>query len=531
MGEKNPAYAEALIGLAGFYQRAGLPEKEERTLRQMLDIERGAVGESSTYRIYLNLLARHYIRTGNFEQLLPVMEQTLQLTRADVATRDPEYVSLVLSYLPELIENGVSLHALVIGNSSYVAGHLRQPVNNAEAIADALEESGFRVTRKTDVTQADLDHSVTGFARALPERSLSLFYFAGHGVESDGKNYLVPVNVRIGTERYVIGQSVDLSRTITTYDNSASSLKLFVLDVNGDSPFERMWRRPLAERGLAAMEDLPSGVLVASANSNFSTSTRPVSNFSANFAQAVSTGLLNRESQPLLDYFAAIDGIDMSKVEPTASPSTKGWSVPASDQSFPTPQSSTRFESSLTGEAIRTPAISPVADPSFRVGTLPHSTVPTLNPGSSQASAAASRTPAITPVADPAFSGQTMTTRPVQSTVDRQPRSTGRRYVSGYDRYGRPVYSTTPVSRTPSRQTYDRYGRPIQQQSTTRQQPAQQKQQRRSWLFPFGNRTTEATPTPAPANNTARVPAQRQSPRQVAAERPRWGLGLWSRRE
>ena len=86
--------------------------------------------------------------------------------------------------------------ALVIGNNAYGSGPLLNPVNDARAMATALLSAGFTVILKTDTTQADLTAAVREFGNRLKEGgagTAGLFYFAGHGMQIRGRNFLVPV--------------------------------------------------------------------------------------------------------------------------------------------------------------------------------------------------------------------------------------------------------------------------------------------------------------------------------------------------
>ena len=86
--------------------------------------------------------------------------------------------------------------ALVIGNADYSFGPLRNPKNDAEAMAKALEEAGFDVTVATDADQTAMENAVHDFGAKLKSRGgVGLFYFSGHGAQIDGENYLIPVSL------------------------------------------------------------------------------------------------------------------------------------------------------------------------------------------------------------------------------------------------------------------------------------------------------------------------------------------------
>jgi hypothetical protein len=87
--------------------------------------------------------------------------------------------------------------ALVIGNSNYqVAGVLQNPRNDAEDIAEKLRALGFQVFDGVDLTKSDMDRLIREFSTALDNAALGLFFYAGHGIQADGTNYLVPIDAR-----------------------------------------------------------------------------------------------------------------------------------------------------------------------------------------------------------------------------------------------------------------------------------------------------------------------------------------------
>lgn len=90
--------------------------------------------------------------------------------------------------------------ALVIGNSAYVAAPLVNPVNDARAIAGALRSLGFEVAIGENLSQVQMKRSILAFGEKLKGGSVGLFYYAGHGVQTGGRNYLIPVDAAIEKE-------------------------------------------------------------------------------------------------------------------------------------------------------------------------------------------------------------------------------------------------------------------------------------------------------------------------------------------
>jgi uncharacterized caspase-like protein len=142
--------------------------------------------------------------------------------------------------------------ALVVGNSSYLIGPLKNPVNDAEDMAKVLPTLGFRVTLLKDATHQQMVEAINAFGHQLKNGGVGLFYFAGHGVQSRGRNYLIPVNARIEAESQLEFDTVDANRVLAAMDDAGNRVNLVILDACRDNPFARSFRS--ASHGLAQME-------------------------------------------------------------------------------------------------------------------------------------------------------------------------------------------------------------------------------------------------------------------------------------
>ena len=148
--------------------------------------------------------------------------------------------------------------ALVIGVSAYPTAPLRNPVNDATAIADKLRSLGFDVTLKTNVSQREMTRAFSQFGQKLAPGSVALFYFAGHGIQVQGRNFLVPVDAEINTEASARSEAVDVD--LMLHQLGTARLSIVILDACRNNPFERRVRGPVG--GLAQM-DAPTGTLIA----------------------------------------------------------------------------------------------------------------------------------------------------------------------------------------------------------------------------------------------------------------------------
>ena len=153
--------------------------------------------------------------------------------------------------------------ALVIGCSEYnYAGVLANPLNDANSIEEKLQSLGFDVIKILNPNQKDLKIIIDTFGDKLKSYDIGLFYFAGHGVQLKGMNYLIPVDANLKTERMVEYDCVEASRVLGHMEDSKSQVNIVILDACRDNPFERSWGRGISQRGLTTM-NAPSGSLIA----------------------------------------------------------------------------------------------------------------------------------------------------------------------------------------------------------------------------------------------------------------------------
>lgn len=150
--------------------------------------------------------------------------------------------------------------ALVIGNAGYKDAPLKNPVNDARAVAEALKKSGFNVTRLEDATRAQMREAIRAFGARIAEGGVGLFYFAGHGMQVKGRNYLVPVGADIAQEDEVAGEAVEVDAILAKMETARNRLNILILDACRNNPFGRSFRS--TQQGLAQV-DAPTGTFVA----------------------------------------------------------------------------------------------------------------------------------------------------------------------------------------------------------------------------------------------------------------------------
>jgi hypothetical protein len=153
--------------------------------------------------------------------------------------------------------------ALIIGNGNYSTGsYLVNPANDAKAMAETLEKLGFVVKIYVNLGQIAMKQAIDEFGEMLKKFDIGLFFYAGHGVQVKGYNYLIPVDASITREGDVEYNCVEAGRVLSVMEESGSKTNIVILDACRNNPFERSWTRSAAGQGLAFM-NAPSGSLVA----------------------------------------------------------------------------------------------------------------------------------------------------------------------------------------------------------------------------------------------------------------------------
>jgi hypothetical protein len=151
--------------------------------------------------------------------------------------------------------------ALVIGNGAYTnAPPLKNPPNDARDMAATLKALGFDVSSGINANQREMKRLIREFGMKLKAGGSGLFYYAGHGVQSKGRNYLIPIDANIQSEAEVEDSGVDAALVLNFMDDAQNGLNIVILDACRNNPFSRSFRS--ASDGLAQV-DAPTGTLIA----------------------------------------------------------------------------------------------------------------------------------------------------------------------------------------------------------------------------------------------------------------------------
>jgi uncharacterized caspase-like protein len=172
---------------------------------------------------------------------------------------------LLLSCQPAFAEKRV---ALIIGNSAYQnAPPLSNPVNDGSVMTATLKDAGFDVVDyRHDLTARETRRALRDFADVARDADIAVVYYAGHGMEVEGSNYLIPVDARLERDTDVYDETLSLDRILVAIE-PARRLRLVILDACRDNPFSRTMQRTLAARGigrgLAKVEPNSPNTLIA----------------------------------------------------------------------------------------------------------------------------------------------------------------------------------------------------------------------------------------------------------------------------
>ncbi|GIK47116.1 MAG: hypothetical protein BroJett012_30190 [Betaproteobacteria bacterium] len=156
--------------------------------------------------------------------------------------------------------------ALVIGNNAYAAAPLANAGNDARAMADVLRQANFGVDLQVDASRATLAGAIDAFGKAVAgsEVKLALFYYAGHGVQVDWRNYLLPVDVSVASTEDIKSRCIDLGHLLGHLSKTKDKAFVVILDACRDNPFGATYKP--SQQGLSQF-DAPSGSLLAYATS------------------------------------------------------------------------------------------------------------------------------------------------------------------------------------------------------------------------------------------------------------------------
>jgi uncharacterized caspase-like protein len=162
--------------------------------------------------------------------------------------------------------------ALVIGNADYKVGTLKNPVNDAKAVATSLRNLGFEVTHRENASLREMLEAFQQFSTQSKSADVRVVYYAGHGVQVKGRNYLLPVDTEIRAEDEMPNKSADLNEFLDRLGGIKQGINVVILDACRNNPFSgseivgpdgrRLKFRGMTPNGLAPVE-APLGSMIA----------------------------------------------------------------------------------------------------------------------------------------------------------------------------------------------------------------------------------------------------------------------------
>src|SRR6202158_2142101 len=225
----------------------------------MVLVVRCVISLTSGLRKLLIGMERCYYKGQGFEGLMMKSPGSRKLHRFLFAA------ALLSVGQPAVAEKRV---ALVLGNSAYQnVAPLSNPVNDGAMIAAKLKDAGFDVVdSRHDLPAAETRRALRDFADRARDADIAVIYYAGHGMEVDGTNYLIPVDAKLERDTDVYDEALSLDRVLVAIE-PAKRLRLVILDACRDNPFSKSMKRTVASRaigqGLAKVEPTSPNTLIA----------------------------------------------------------------------------------------------------------------------------------------------------------------------------------------------------------------------------------------------------------------------------
>ncbi len=235
-------------------------------------------------------------------------------------------VLTALLITPALAEKRV---ALVIGNAKYQhTVELKNPTNDARAVADALKSVGFEVIEGLDLTEIGMQKAVSEFSAKLQTADVGLLYYAGHGLQVDGRNYLVPVDASLDNELQLQFQTISTNLILNVME-SGKRISILLLDACRNNPLAEHLSRSLGTRGTTLGRGLAKIEVDTGTYIGYSTQPGNVALDGEGENSPFATALVDNIEKPNVDI-----ELMMRKVRADVIGMTKGYQVPWGNSSL-----------------------------------------------------------------------------------------------------------------------------------------------------------------------------------------------------
>jgi len=155
--------------------------------------------------------------------------------------------------------------ALVMGNANYknTDMQLDNPVNDADDVAAKLSSLGFTVIRSFDQSRQGMEQAISTFGTKAKDYDVALFFYAGHGIQYQGANYLVPIDAQLPSEEYVKYNCTDANLVLDMMESAGCKMKIVILDACRNNPFARSWNRSTTGGSGLGVMNAPKGTFIA----------------------------------------------------------------------------------------------------------------------------------------------------------------------------------------------------------------------------------------------------------------------------
>jgi hypothetical protein len=246
-----------------------------------ISVKGKASASNGIYEVIVNGIEANVNGNGEFQQdvKLAVGENTITVKATDIKNNTGS-LSFNVNRQSEAENNAVVINdnpvitkekrlALVIGNSNYGVGlTLKNPANDANLMSATLQSLGFEVIKRIDANKQSMEQAIRDFSKQLPNCNVALFYYAGHGVQVDGINYLIPTDAKLNDKNDCKFEAIQVNYVVEEFEKYPNNVNIVILDACRSNPF-RSWARG-GEGGFRAINPI-SGTIISFATSEGST--------------------------------------------------------------------------------------------------------------------------------------------------------------------------------------------------------------------------------------------------------------------
>jgi hypothetical protein len=248
---------------------------------KQLTVKGKASANNGIYEVTINGTDANVNANGDFQQnvKLAVGDNTITVKATDTKNNTGNF-SFYVNRQSEVVNNDVVISenpvitnekrlALVIGNSNYGGGKtLKNPANDANLMSATLQNLGFEVIKRIDANKQKMEEAVRDFSKKLPDCNVALFYYAGHGLQVDGVNYLIPTDAKLNDKSDCKFEAIPVNFVVEEFENYPNNVNIVILDACRSNPF-RSWARG-GERGFKIINPT-SGTIISFATAEGST--------------------------------------------------------------------------------------------------------------------------------------------------------------------------------------------------------------------------------------------------------------------